>query len=75
MTSVDTKFKRRIHVSKSLGRQIANIRFKKKMTLEEFGKLFNPPASHSLVSRWERNINKPNRQRLKRLSELGDIEL
>ena len=49
---------------------IKDTRLKLGLTLEEFGKLFNPPASQSLVSRWERGVNLPNAKRMKRIKEL-----
>jgi transcriptional regulator with XRE-family HTH domain len=44
-----------------------------KMSTAEFAKLFNPPASDSLVSRWERGVNLPNNTRLERIAEIGNI--
>ncbi len=59
----------------NLGQRIKIIRLKKGDTLKEFGERFVPHASHSLVSRWERNINKPNRERLEQIARLGNVSV
>lgn len=48
---------------------------KKKMTLEEFGKMMNPPAEKSLVSKWEKGIYIPNTPRLKTIAFLGNTTI
>jgi transcriptional regulator with XRE-family HTH domain len=60
---------------KRIGSRIRVIRNELGLTMKEFGKRFDPPASDSIVSRWERGINLPNEERLKRVSELGDISM
>jgi len=45
------------------------------LSMEEFGKLFNPPASKGVVSNWENNYNYPNEKRLERIAELGGISV
>lgn len=60
--------------NEALGRRIKSIRTEKGLTTKEFGKLVED-ASDSLVSRWERGVNKPNNKRLKRIAELGGISL
>lgn len=60
---------------KSVGRRIREIRLKRGETMEEFGKLFTPPASRGLVSNWENNYNYPNEARLKQLSIIGNISV
>lgn len=56
-----------------LGNRIKEIRLSKGKTMKEFGELFVPEASDSIVSRWERGVSVPNSQRLKRIAELGDM--
>lgn len=61
---------------KQLGRNIRDIRLNKGMTLEEFCNEFdNPQPSASIISRWERGVSTPNPKRLKKLCEIGDIEM
>ena len=43
------------------------------ITMEEFGELFDPPASKSIVSRWEKGVSVPNNRRMKRIAELGGV--
>src|SRR5699024_3121225 len=45
------------------------------LTMKEFGRKFDPPASDSIVSRWERGVNLPNEERLKKIAELGGISM
>ncbi|MEG0285987.1 MAG: helix-turn-helix transcriptional regulator [Vagococcus sp.] len=59
-------------MSYTLGQKIKLIRIEKGLTMEEFGKLFKPVASDSIVSRWERDISTPINHRLKRIAELGN---
>ncbi|MFS1106759.1 helix-turn-helix domain-containing protein [Enterococcus faecalis] len=58
---------------KLAGLRIRKIRKDKKLTLEEFGKLFDPPADKAAVSAWENGKNMPNSQRLKQLSLIGNV--
>ena len=58
---------------KKVGERIRAIRTELGLTMKEFGEKFDPPASDSIVSRWERGISKPNNERLKAIAELGDI--
>lgn len=58
---------------KEIGRRIKGIRMNKGMTLEEFGKLFG--ASKSSVLGWERGENIPNPERLKKIAEIGGVDL
>jgi len=61
---------------KQLGRNIRDIRLEKGMTLEEFCQQFDEPKpAPSIISRWERGVSVPNPQRLKRLCEIGGVEL
>jgi len=43
--------------------------------MEEFGKLFNPIANKSLVSKWENGKSLPNNERLKKITEIGNISM
>jgi transcriptional regulator with XRE-family HTH domain len=45
------------------------------LTQEKFGKLFDPPAAKSIVSRWEKGTSVPSPERLKKLSELGKVSI
>lgn len=62
-------------MSYTLGHKIKLIRIEKGLTMEEFGKLFKPVASDSIVSRWERDISTPINHRLKRIAELGNTTI
>lgn len=55
-----------------LGHRIKMIRKKLGLTLKEFGEKMTPEASESIVSRWERGINKPNSVRLITIANLGE---
>ena len=65
----------------SVGIRIKNIRLELGDTLEEFGlriaRVLNVQSSKapnkSLVSRWENDLNLPNKERLKVIAELGNI--
>lgn len=59
---------------KAVGKRIKSIRIEKGMTTAEFAKLFDPPASDSLVSRWERGVNLPNKSRLEKIANIGGYE-
>lgn len=58
-----------------VGLRIKKIRKKEGKTLEEFGELFSPPASKSIVSRWENGKSIPNVKRLQRLSEIANCSV
>lgn len=51
--------------------RIKNIRISLGMDQETFGMQFSPSVSGSAVSRWEKGNTKPNKQRLKKIAELG----
>lgn len=55
--------------------KIRQIRKNLGLSMEEFGKLFNPPASKGGVSNWENGYNLPNNERLKRIAELGNTSV
>lgn len=56
-----------------LGIKIKSIRLRLSYNLADFGQLFDPPASASNVSRWERGLNIPNKKRLKIIADLAGI--
>lgn len=58
-----------------IGKKIKSIRINKKENAEDFGKRFDPPASQSLVSRWERGVNLPNNARLKAIADIAGISV
>lgn len=60
-------------MKKEIGHKIKEIRQQTNLSMESFGKLFNPPASKGVVSNWENNYNYPNSERLLRIAELGNI--
>ncbi|PKG22725.1 helix-turn-helix domain-containing protein [Niallia nealsonii] len=60
---------------KKIGSRIKLIRNELGLTMKEFGQKFDPPASDSIVSRWERGISTPNNERLKKIAELGNISM
>lgn len=64
-------------INKEVGNRIKRIRSDMGITAREFGKLIDKEnhASQSLVSRWERGVNLPNNERLKKIAELGNISV
>lgn len=62
-------------INKIIGSRIKEIRLQSGLTLEKFGKLFSPPVDKSLVSRWEKGINLPNNDRIKRIAEIGKVSI
>lgn len=60
---------------KKIASRIRVIRNELGLTMKEFGQKFDPPASDSIVSRWERGISAPNNERLKRIAELGNVSM
>lgn len=58
---------------KKVGLRIKSIRINRKESTADFAKNFDPEASDSLVSRWERGVNLPNNIRIKKIADLGDI--
>lgn len=64
-------------MKRKIGHKIKEIRMSlpDKPSMEEFGKLFNPPASKGVVSNWENDYNYPNESRLKQLAKLGNISV
>ena len=60
---------------KNVGLRIRSIRKDKGMTLDDFGDLLTPPASDSIVSRWERGISLPSNERNKQIAKEGNISV
>jgi len=50
--------------------QIYMLRDYLNLSAKEFGQLLEPPASQSIVSRWERGVNLPSKSRLKSIQKL-----
>lgn len=57
----------------SLGIRIKTIRQNLQLDQAEFGKKVTPSASASNVSRWERGLNVPSKERLQSIAELGGV--
>ncbi|MGM0214922.1 hypothetical protein IGI42_002503 [Enterococcus sp. AZ109] len=55
-----------------IGRRIRSIRMEKGLTMEEFGEIFNPPASKGVICNWEKGRCHPNRERLRQFAEIGN---
>ena len=58
---------------KNIGYKIKGIREENELSMEKFGELFDPPASKGVVSNWENDYNYPNKQRVERIAELGNM--
>lgn len=54
----------------AIGNRVKAIRINLGLTAEAFGKEVDSenPATQSLVSRWERGVNLPNRERMKTIA-------
>ncbi|WP_405076309.1 helix-turn-helix domain-containing protein [Ligilactobacillus acidipiscis] len=59
----------------NLAQIIRSTRAKLHKTQEEFGKLFNPPAAKSIVSRWENGTSSPSNERLIAISKLSGFSV
>lgn len=57
--------------NENLSKMIKSTRISLKMTQEEFGKQFTPPAAKSIVSRWEKAQSIPSADRLLKISQLS----
>ena len=57
----------------NLGFKIKQIRLEHGHTMEEFGKKFN--TSKGTVNNWEKGRNKPNKENLKAIADLGNISV
>lgn len=55
---------------KSLPHRIKDLRTDLGLNMDEFGKLFDPPASKGAVSNWENGYNLPNNKRIKDIKRL-----
>lgn len=58
--------------NQAIGQRIKNIRLEQKLTQEEFGKLFTPPAARPVVVNWEKGNYKPQKERLNKIAEMGN---
>lgn len=59
----------------NLSEGIKRLRKELKMTQSEFGKLFTPPATKGIVSKWENGKSVPSNERLDRLSEITGLSV
>lgn len=60
---------------KFISQRIKIIRLSLGKNKREFGEIFDPPASDSIVSRWEADKSIPNAERLKKIADLGNISV
>lgn len=51
-----------------IGKRIKALRTQQGLTMEQFGEIFDPPASKSIVSRWEKGKSIPSNERLQTIS-------
>lgn len=58
-----------------IGERTKTIRCSLGLSMEEFGKLFQPNVDKSLISRWEKEVNHPNKERIKRIAEIGKVSI
>lgn len=56
-----------------VGRLIKNIRITNGLTMEEFGARLR--TSKAAVNNWEKGVNLPNKERLKKIADLGGISV
>lgn len=61
----------------AIGTRIRAIRLSLNKNMAEFGELINPeePVAQSIVSRWERGISVPNKDRLNKITDLGNVTM
>lgn len=59
----------------NLGESIKALRKELKMTQSEFGKLFDPPATKGIVSKWESGKSVPSDERLEKLSQMTGLSV
>lgn len=60
---------------KQVGTRIKSLRLSRGIDLAAFGSLIDPPASASIVSRWERGINLPSNKRMQSIAELSNVSV
>lgn len=60
---------------KEVGKRIRNIRQQLGLSMEGFAARIDDKAKSGTVSNWETGKNLPNNERLKRISELGNVSL
>lgn len=61
--------------NKYLGRQIKKIRLNAGLSMDEFGKIFDPPVTRGTISKWENAKYLPNNKRLKKIAELSNVSV
>jgi len=57
------------------GERIKEIRMDLGLTMEEFAKRIDDKAKSGTVSNWETGKNLPNNNRLKKIAELGNVDI
>lgn len=62
--------------NQAVGKRIKEIRstvYETKLTQSEFGNLLDPPVKKSAVRNWEKGDNLPNSERIRQISEIGNV--
>lgn len=62
-----------LDIKQSTGEKLRQLRTLHNLTMGEFGAIFTPPVSRSVVANWEANRNFPNTERLITISNYFDI--
>lgn len=62
-----------LDAAQSTGEKLRQLRIQHNLTMEQFGAIFSPPISRSVVANWEANRNFPNTERLITISNHFDI--
>lgn len=62
---------------KEVAKRIKNIRLKKGITMVEYGKLIDPikPVKTGVISNWENGKQLPNKSRLMKIAEIGNVSI
>lgn len=60
---------------KEVGKRIRKIRISLGLSMEEFAKKIDEKAKSGTVSNWETGKNLPNNERLKKIADLGNINV
>lgn len=58
-----------------IGQRIKNIRATLGLNMEEFGKKISPPATKGTISNWENGNYLPNNERLRQITEIGNVSM
>lgn len=56
-----------------IGQRIKALRTQNGLTMEQFGEIFEPPASKSIVSRWEKGKSIPSNERIQKIADEYNI--